>query len=196
MQQQDGWNLIDLPGQYQMNVESVKPEDACQVPGDLNSLNLDDLLDGIFQDAPDGPAFEDTPFLHADDSSNPAESNSADFDPDDFFKYFDAEDNMFVANDSSEIITMGVGNNYLGESQLAPKIRVSSEVFVLLFISGMRWVSIDVWFLKQNVSGGSDLLPVASQLLPVPQEQGGSSSLKQYSETNELKSGKIVPYNI
>lgn len=144
MQQQDGWNLIDLPGQYQMNVESVKPEDACQVPGDLNSLNLDDLLDGIFQDAPDGPAFEDTPFLHADDSSNPAESNSADFDPDDFFKYFDAEDNMFVANDSSEIITMGVGNNYLGESQLAPKIRVSSEVFVLLFISGMRWVSIDV----------------------------------------------------
>ncbi|KAK4790042.1 hypothetical protein SAY86_017346 [Trapa natans] len=142
VQQPDGWDLIELPAQYQMNAESVKPDDAFQASADLNGVYLDDLLDGIFVDAPDGPAFEDIPFLHTNDLSNPAESNTGDFDPDEFFKYFDAEDHMFMANDSSEMM-----NNYLDE-----------------------------W-------------PVARHLLPVPQEQGGSSPLKSDLKTDELKSG-------
>lgn len=141
-QQPDGWNLIDLPGQYQMNVESANPEDVFQSPDDLNGLNLDDLLDATFLDACDNPVFEDTPYLHTVDPSNPAETNSADFNPDEFFKFFDAEDNMFMANDSSEMMMMGIGNNYFDESLFAPENKVSYKVLVHpSFVFGLRWDS-------------------------------------------------------
>lgn len=110
--------FFDLSEQYEVDAKSVKDEHYVEQSKDVNSVEVDYLLDEPYLDASDNLAFDDGFFLETDDLSNPVEADPSGFDMlDEYLAYLDADgDNLQqMAFGSSEM--MGSENPL---SDLAP----------------------------------------------------------------------------
>ena len=87
--------IFDLSEQYEVDAKSVKDEYYVEQSNDVNSLEVDYLLDEPYLDASENLAFEDGFFLETDDLSNPVETDPSGFDIDEYLAFLDADgDNL------------------------------------------------------------------------------------------------------
>lgn len=101
-EQTDDPRLFDLPVQNGMGATAVKHEYIGETSSNMNSLDVDYLLDQPFLDASDNPSLDDGSFLEANDLKNAVEADPG-FDMlEEYLTYFDATaDNLPYSFDSS-----------------------------------------------------------------------------------------------
>lgn len=106
-----------------MDAKSVKEEHFVQQSNDMNSGEVDYLLDEPYLDASDNFALDDGFFLETDDLSNPVEGDPANFDLlDEYLAYLEADDDKLqqIVFGSSEV--MGSENHVSDLALLAQEV--------------------------------------------------------------------------
>ena len=121
--------FFDLPEENEVDAKSVNEEHYVEQSNDVNSVEVDYLLDEPYLDASDNFAFVDVFFLETDDLSNPVEADPGVAMLDEYLVYLDADgDNLQqMIFGSSEM--MESGNPV---SDLAP---LDQEVILLYYIA-------------------------------------------------------------
>lgn len=102
-------SLGDSHVQHGMDVTSAKAGSTVKSSDDIDNVDINELLEGLYWDASDNPGLEDIQYLETDDLSLPIETNPNNFDPD-FFSFFDAVENQFMGW-SSQPFEMGSSIN-------------------------------------------------------------------------------------
>lgn len=156
--------IFDLSEQYEVDPKSVKDEYYVEQSNDVNSVEVDYLLDEPYLDASENLAFEDGFFLETDDLSNPVETDPSAFDIDEYLAFLDADGDNLQQMAFGSFEMMGSENPL---SDLAP---------------------LD----QEPVNGGAEKLPIGSEQLSEAYGDSGASSSKKNPEATEFESD--IPY--
>lgn len=117
--------FFDLSEQYDVDAKSAKDEHYVEQSNDVNSVEVDYLLDEPYLDASDNLAFDDGFFLETDDLSNPVEPDPSGFDMlDEYLAYLDAD------GDNSQQMAFGSSEMMGSENPLSDLAPLDQEVIL------------------------------------------------------------------